>query len=406
MNRLGDGGRMVRKVVDHGHAVLDAPDLHPALDARKGRERLERLFGRDADAARRSNGCKCIELVVAAGHAELQTAEAPALKRRLAVIGKRPTGLRVKALESAPAALCEHAVKRLAAAVRHDETFRGHDAHEMMELLLDGGQIFKNVRVVVFKIVEDRRSGTIVHELAPLVEEGRVVFVGLDDEGRHRGDSAERRGARAPLRHAADQEAGLESRLLKDPGEHRRGGRLAVRARDRKHVAARKHMLAEPGGTGRIGKPPVENRLEKRIAAGDGVADHEDVGPDGIKLRDVIALHDLDPRIAERVAHGWVDVCVAPGHLVAGLARELGDAAHERAADAENMNVHVLVPQTRMEAEGASFYRAEDPRPEGRRTIIGSSSMTPHAPSFRRHPCNPTTSRAPKNPQPPLRRPS
>ncbi|KXT31735.1 hypothetical protein HMPREF3036_01992 [Sutterella sp. KLE1602] len=68
--------------------------------------------------------------------------------------------------------------------------------------------------------------------------------------------------------------------------------------------------------------------------------------------------------------------------------------------------MHVLVPQTRMEAEGASFYRAEDPRPESRRTIIGSSSMTPHAPSFRRHPCNPMTSRAPKNPQPPLRRPS
>ena len=103
----------------------------------------------------------------------------------------------------------------------------------MMELLLDGGQIFKNVRVVVFKVVEDRRPGTIVHELAPLVEEGRVVFVGLDDEGRHRGDATERRGARAPLRHAADQEAWVNPRLLKDPGEHRRGGRLAVRARDR-----------------------------------------------------------------------------------------------------------------------------------------------------------------------------
>ena len=98
MNRLGDGGRMVRKVVDHGHAVLNAPDLHPALDTRKGRERLERLFGRDGDAARRSNGGQCIELVVAAGHAELQTAEAPAFKRRLAVIGKRPAVLRVKAL--------------------------------------------------------------------------------------------------------------------------------------------------------------------------------------------------------------------------------------------------------------------------------------------------------------------
>ena len=43
---------------------------------------------------------------------------------------------------------------------------------------------------------------------------------------------------------------------------------------------------------------------------------------------------------AERVAHRRVHPVVAPRHPVAGLSRDLRDAAHEGAADPQNVNVH------------------------------------------------------------------
>jgi hypothetical protein len=44
---------------------------------------------------------------------------------------------------------------------------------------------------------------------------------------------------------------------------------------------------------------------------------------------------------AQLIAHRGVNVGIAAGYLVAGIHRQLGDTAHEGAADAQNMNVHV-----------------------------------------------------------------
>ena len=46
------------------------------------------------------------------------------------------------------------------------------------------------------------------------------------------------------------------------------------------------------------------------------------------------------PSDAQLVAHGRIDARVAARDLVAGFARERGQASHERAADAEDMDVH------------------------------------------------------------------
>ena len=46
--------------------------------------------------------------------------------------------------------------------------------------------VVEDVGVVELEVVEHRRARAVVHELAALVEEGGVVFVRLDDEGRTR----------------------------------------------------------------------------------------------------------------------------------------------------------------------------------------------------------------------------
>lgn len=86
-----------------------------------------------------------------------------------------------------------------------------------MELRFNRGQIGKDVGVIVFEVVENRRTGPVMNELASLVAEGRVVFIRLNDEGRKPAvRSAELRAFFAPGRHAADQITGLKPRCLED----------------------------------------------------------------------------------------------------------------------------------------------------------------------------------------------
>ena len=49
-----------------------------------------------------------------------------------------------------------------------------------MKLALDGWKVLKDIGVVKFQIVQDGGARTVMHELAALVEEGGVVFVGFN----------------------------------------------------------------------------------------------------------------------------------------------------------------------------------------------------------------------------------
>ena len=59
-----------------------------------------------------------------------------------------------------------------------------------------------------------------------------------------------------------------------------------------------------------------------------------------LELRGFEALRELDAQRLELRAHGWIDVLVRTGDAMARGLGDGGDAAHERAADAENVNVH------------------------------------------------------------------
>jgi hypothetical protein len=65
-------------------------------------------------------------------------------------------------------------------AVRDDQPAGGHRADEMVELPFDGREVREDVRVVVLEVVQHRRARPVVDELGALVEERRVVLVGLD----------------------------------------------------------------------------------------------------------------------------------------------------------------------------------------------------------------------------------
>ena len=110
-------------------------------------------------------------------------------------------------------------------------------------------------------------------------------------------------------------------------------------AGDGEHVAAGEHLLGQPLRPARVARAGVEDRFHQRVAARDRVADDEEVGRER-QLVGVVAFDQLDAEGLELVAHRRVDVGVAAGDPVPGLARQRGQPAHEGAADAEDVQVH------------------------------------------------------------------
>lgn len=230
-----------------------------------------------------------IHLVVQARQRPFDAADLLALVQhvegvvRAARLPLRARTFAAEAREFAPAALGQHALQAGLRGIHHQPAGGRHGAHQMMELPLDGREVVEDVGVVELEVVEDRRARAVVHELAALVEEGGVVLVGLDHEGR----SVAEPGRDAEIeRHPADQEARRLARALEHPGQHRGGGGLAVRAGHRHHVAAQQHVLGQPLRAAGVGLAGVEDGFHQRKlrravgqpGARHHVADHEHVG--------------------------------------------------------------------------------------------------------------------------------
>src|SRR5271154_5764475 len=96
-------------------------------------------------------------------------------------------------------------------AVAEQQTISRNQADEMREGFFDGFEIFKNVRVVEFEIVDDGDFRLVMDELAALVEKRRVVFITLDDEPFAVRES---RALAEIVRNAADEKTRVQSAVF------------------------------------------------------------------------------------------------------------------------------------------------------------------------------------------------
>ena len=137
-------------------------------------------------------------------------------------------------LARCPAAHRNHSFKGLFALRVDDQTAGGHSTHQMVKLAFNRRQIWKNIRVIVFKIVQHRRARPVMHKLGALVEERTVVLVRL-----HNKKWRPAQAGRDPkiLRHSTNQETRRHTCVLKNPGQQTRGGGLAVGTRHCEHPA-------------------------------------------------------------------------------------------------------------------------------------------------------------------------
>src|SRR5262249_8982014 len=96
---------------------------------------------------------------------------------------------------------------------------------KVAEGFLNRGEILEDVRMIEFKIVDDRDLGQIVHKFAALIEKCGVVFVAFNDE------PLAVRNARAlseVVANASNQETGGQCIVLKGPAQQRSGRGLTV----------------------------------------------------------------------------------------------------------------------------------------------------------------------------------
>ena len=80
-------------------------------------------------------------------------------------------------------------------------------------------------------------------------------------------------------------------------------------------------------------KRRIQDRLKKRVSPADCISDNPQIGLDG-ELRSVIALHKANSRLLKLIAHGGINIGIAPGHGVAAGSRKLRKPTHKRAANA------------------------------------------------------------------------
>ena len=200
----------------------------------------------------------------------------------------------------------------------------------MVETLLDRLDILKDVRVIIFEVIQNGGAGTVVHKLASLIKEAGVIFVTLNHKVRALGRQP--RAVTEVRRHAADQVPRSLAAGFKNPGEHRARRGLAVRAGHRHHVASLQNMFADPLRTRGIRFPGIQNRFEKRVAARNRVPDHPEIRMNR-QLLFAIPFIELNTETAKLIAHRRVDPRVAPRDLMPRLNSELRHAAHESSAN-------------------------------------------------------------------------
>ncbi len=121
-----------------------------------------------------------------------------------------------------PAAGFNHFRDRLILSRGDNQTLTGDGSQQQVELGLDRRQVGEYIRVVIFEIIENQRPWAVVYEFGAPVEVAGVVFISLNDK---EGGFPQPRRLIKVARCAANEVAGFEASVIKNPGKHagRRG---------------------------------------------------------------------------------------------------------------------------------------------------------------------------------------
>ena len=98
------------------------------------------------------------------------------------------------------------------------------------------------------------------------------------------------------------------------------------------------NLLGEPLRPRDVALTRIEDRLHEGIAASYHIANHPNIRAE-LQLLGAKPLGELDSQRTQLIAHRGIHIGVAAGHAVAGSLGDCGDPAHERAANAQDMEM-------------------------------------------------------------------
>src|SRR6266404_7376152 len=170
-----------------------------------------------------------------------------------------------------------------------------------------------------------------MHELWPLVEVSRVVFVAFDDEviaGRNL-------KARAKILHdSADHERGIKSALIDYPRGQTGGRSLAMGTGNHQRPAAANEFFLENFGQRAIKQPPTETLFDLRISTGNSVTNHDAIRRRR-EVRGVVTLHQADAESFKHRGHRRVDVFVRTRNAMSARLQHSRQRSHRSSADSD-----------------------------------------------------------------------
>ena len=237
-----------------------------------------------------------------------------------------------------PAAFIDDFAQRFGLPVRHHQPFARNGAHQVVELGLNRRQIRENVGVVVFQIVQNRGARAIVDKFAALVKKRGVVFVRLNHEKR-RAVLRQAGGHAEILRHPANQEARAQSGIFQHPRQHGSRGGFAVRTGHAQHPVWLQHVFRQPLRAGSVRQVSVQNRFHHVHAALGNIANHIHIGRIVLQLRRIETFVHVHAHFGQLRAHRRIHFGIAARYLEARFFRQTCQAAHKRAANADNVDV-------------------------------------------------------------------
>src|SRR5205814_9278230 len=101
-------------------------------------------------------------------------------------------------------------------AICKEQSVAWNEPDKMFERGFDGFEVFENVRVIEFEIVDDGDFRQVMNEFAALIKKRGVVFVAFDDEPFAIGET---RALAEIVWNAANEIARVEPVMLEDPRE-------------------------------------------------------------------------------------------------------------------------------------------------------------------------------------------
>src|SRR3974390_31153 len=168
---------------------------------------------------------------------------------------------------------------------------------------LEGGlhfvEVLVNIGVIELDRGEDDGIRKIVEKLWPLVEEGGIVFVALDDEYP---DNSQGERTAEVFRYPADEKTGGTLAFRKQPRHQGGRGGLAMRARHYQAFVPGKELFVQHLRHRPKRDALVEYVLEFGVAARDGVAHNHQIGA-RFQVDCAEGLSDCDVQRRQEVRH-------------------------------------------------------------------------------------------------------